>query len=88
MCRLASMKKGLRFKKNIIIAKAFDSAPTYKIKNIKFCVGEIEKATAYDDLGESAIASVEKQIAQESRSEILSQTWKKIVAEEVYGGVE
>lgn len=55
---------------------------------MKFCVGEIEKATAYDDLGESAIASVEKQIAQESRSEILSQTWKKIVAEEVYGGVE
>lgn len=70
------------------IAKIFDSAPTYKINNIKFCVGDIEKATAYDDLGESAIASVEKQIVQEDKNEILYKIWKEIVLEDADGGAE
>ncbi|MBQ7954563.1 MAG: helix-turn-helix transcriptional regulator [Lachnospiraceae bacterium] len=70
------------------IATTFDATPTFKFSNIKFCVGDIDNATAYDDLGESAIASVEKQITQENRSEILYRTWKKIIAEETYGGVE
>lgn len=63
-------------------AKAFDEAPTYKIQNIKFCVGDTKKATIYDDLGESAIASVEKQILVEDRNEPLRELWDEIRAEE------
>lgn len=70
------------------IAATFDAAPTYKFNNIKFCVGNIEKATAYDDLGESAVISVEKQITQENRNEILFRIWKKILAEQTYRGAE
>ncbi len=63
-------------------AKAFDEAPTYKIQNIKFCVGDTKKATIYDDLGESAMASVEKQILEEDENEALRALWDKIRAEE------
>lgn len=70
------------------IAKAFDAAPTYKMNNTKFCVGDIEKATAYDDLGASAVASVEKQITQENSSKILYKIWKEIVAEDTQGGAK
>ena len=70
------------------IAKAFDAAPTYKMENIKFCVGDVEKATAYDDLGDSAITAAENQITQENRDEILYKIWRRIVAEESTGGAE
>lgn len=63
------------------VAKAFDAAPTYKIYNVKFCVGDSKKMTAYDDLGESAIASVEKQLTQDNSNDLLLKTWKKIVEE-------
>lgn len=67
-------------------AMLFDSAPTCKVENIKFCIGDIENAIAYDDLGESATAAVIKQITQENRSEELLVVWKKIVQEESSGG--
>ncbi len=70
------------------IAKAFDTAPTYKVENMKFCVGDTGKATMYDDLGESAAASVEKQITQENRDGVVYQTWKKIVEEESQEGTK
>ncbi len=70
------------------IAKAFDAAPTCKLENIKFCVGDVEKATAYDDIGDSAIAAVKEQITQENRNEILYKIWKRIVSEESIGGAE
>ena len=70
------------------VAKTFDATPTYKISNIKFCVGDFEKATAYDDLGDSAVASIEKQITQEDRNEKLFSIWKKIAREESCGGIE
>ena len=63
-------------------AKAFDEAPTYKVQNIKFCVGDTKKATIYDDLGESAMASVEKQILEEDGNEPLRALWDEIRAEE------
>ena len=68
-------------------AMLFDSAPTCKVENIKFCLGDIQNATAYDDLGESATAAVVKQITQESRNEQLWTIWKKI-AQESCGGAE
>ena len=70
------------------VANAFDADPTYKIGNIKFCVGDFEKATAYDDLGESAVSSVVKQITQENRDKQLFSIWEKITREETCGGAE
>lgn len=70
------------------VAKTFDADPTYKIRNIKFCVGDFEKATAYDDLGESAISSVVRQITQENRDKQLFSIWKKIIDEETCGGAK
>lgn len=69
-------------------AMLFDSAPTCKVENIKFCIGDIQNATAYDDLGESATAAVIKQITQENRNEELLVIWKKIVQEESSGGAK
>lgn len=68
-------------------AMLFDSAPTISMENIKFCIGDIQNATAYDDLGESATAAVAKQITQKNRNEQLLSIWKKI-AEESDGGAE
>lgn len=69
-------------------AMLFDSAPTCKVENIKFCIGDIQNATAYDDLGESATAAVIKQITQENRNKELLVIWKKIVQEESSGGAK
>lgn len=69
-------------------AMLFDSAPTCKVENIKFCIGDIQNATAYDDFGESASDAVIKQITQENRDKQLFDIWKKIVQEETYGGAE
>lgn len=60
------------------LAKAFDKAPAYSVSNIKFCVGEFDKATAYDNMGETALGSVEKQLAQEEESEVLLKMWERI----------
>ncbi len=70
------------------VAETFDAEPTYKIKNIKFCVGEFEKATTYDDLGESAVSSVVKQITQENRDARLFDIWEKITQEGSRGGAK
>ena len=69
-------------------AMLFDSAPTCKVENIKFCIGDIQNATTYDDLGESATAAVIKQITQENRNEQLLGIWEKIAQEESCGGAE
>ncbi len=64
------------------VAKAFDSAPSYKVSNIKFSVGDVSHATVYDDLGRSAGEAVEYQITQEDRNEGLYKIWKRIEEEE------
>ena len=69
-------------------AMLFDSAPTIKMENIKFCIGDTQNATTYDELGESASAAVVKLITQESRNAQLLRIWKKIAAEESDGGAE
>lgn len=70
------------------LAATFDATPTYKLSNIKFLVGDIEDATTYDDLGESAIALVERQITQKDRNEMLYKIWKKIIEERTPGGTK
>lgn len=69
-------------------AMLFDSAPTIKMENIKFCIGDIQNATTYDELGESACAAVVKLITQENQNEQLMSIWKKIVEEESCGGTK
>ena len=69
-------------------AMLFDSAPTIKMENIKFCIGDIQNATTYDEIGESVSAAVIKLITQENRNEQLLSIWKKIAEEESCGGAE
>lgn len=67
-------------------AMIFDSAPTCKVENLKFCIGDIQNATAYDDLGESASEAVVKQITQENRDPMLIELWNKLAGGEHNGG--
>lgn len=67
------------------IAKAFDMAPSYKVHNIKFCVGDVSNATVYDDLGGSAKAAIEHQITRGNPNEALYKIWKQIIKEERQG---
>lgn len=64
------------------IAKAFDAAPDYGVNNIKFSIGDMSKATVYDNLGGSAIDAVENQIAQENCNEIPYKILRQIIEEE------
>lgn len=70
-------------RKAFSVAKTFDNCPTFKMENMKFCVGDdVDKAVAYDDLGVSAMQQVVQQITQEDRDKILFETWQKIVDED------
>lgn len=69
-------------------AARFDSAPVYQLGNMRFCIGDIQNETAYDDLGPSAAASVIKQITQEKCSPQLLNIWNRILKEEACGGTE
>ena len=69
-------------------ALLFDSAPTYKVENIKFCIADMQNSTTYDDFGESAIGAVVKQIKQGNQNEELFRIWKEIVTEESRRGTE
>lgn len=62
-------------------AVLYDSAPTCKVDNIKFCLGDVQNTAAYDDLGNSAMEAVIKQIRQANRKEQLWELWEKIVRE-------
>lgn len=69
-------------------AALFDAAPTCSAENIRFCIGDAQNATAYDDLGESAGAAVIKQITQADRSAQLYSLWERIAREESCGGAK
>lgn len=67
-------------------AKRFDSAPTNNLSNIKFCMENVDNDNSYDDLGETATASINKQISQQDLYEQLQSIWKDIEDEEINGG--
>ncbi|MBQ8431589.1 MAG: helix-turn-helix transcriptional regulator [Clostridia bacterium] len=69
-------------------AMLFDSAPTFKMENIKFCIGDYQNATTYDELGESASAAIIKQLTQEHWNEQLLRIWETIAQEESCGGAK
>ena len=63
-------------------AKAFDNAPTYKLDNTKFCMGEeAEVTTLFDVLGESAMGIVENWLTVEHPNEDVYKMWKQIIEE-------
>ena len=67
-------------------AVRFDNAPTIKLENVKFCIGDLQNATTYDDLGESAVAAVMDQLTREGGDHRLLQIWERIADEEALGG--
>ena len=64
------------------IGTAFDAAPTYRMDSVKFCAGIVSEATVYDDLGESALASVERQLTEGDHDDELLALWRQLCAEE------
>ena len=67
-------------------AVRFDNAPTIKLENVKFCIGDLQNATTYDDLGESAVAAVMDQLTREGGDHRLLRIWERIADEEALGG--
>lgn len=81
-------KVELFMQRSYITAQKFDECPTYGVKNIKFCVGDVEKVVAYDDLGKSAIDSIEKRLTNDELGKTLCVIWKKNSKQESCGGAE
>ena len=61
-------------------AACFDAAPVYNAAGTKFAIGDTKNATAYDDLGSSAMEAIENQLAKEEYSHALREMWKQIRA--------
>lgn len=57
---------------------AFDAAPVYDIRTMKFLVGDTEKTTASDDLGETASAAIEKLLGSEKDFHEALELWEQI----------
>lgn len=64
-------------KKAYRLASAFDEAPTYNIHSMRFCVGDIKKATAYDDMGKTAIQGVEADLYDQWEKELIP-IWEEL----------
>lgn len=65
------------------IATAFDAAPQYNIYGLKFCIGETKYATAYDDLGTTAMEAIEGAFDRngEVETNVTRAMWEKILEE-------
>ncbi len=61
------------------LSESFDAAPDYSVRALRF-IGGSEEAGVYDDLGETAIESVERTLAA-MESEELSAMWKELCAD-------
>ncbi|MBP3651145.1 MAG: helix-turn-helix transcriptional regulator [Clostridia bacterium] len=66
-------------------AMTFDRAPTYRLDNMKFCVGDTSGTAAYDALGETAFAAIDKQLSQNDKSPELYTLWQQLIAKETDG---
>ena len=62
------------------LAEKFDSAPSYEVDSIRF-VSVDERQTAFDDLGETAMACIRNAV-RDMDSETLSALWKETEHEE------
>lgn len=72
-------------RRSYAIARTFDAAPCYTLRNIKFCVTDVTHAAAYDDLGSTAIAAIECQALQDEQNQELFNLWNRIKEEDHEG---
>ena len=63
-------------------AVMYDAAPNCKVTNLRFCIGNTEQASVYDDFGESGLSTVERRIAEAS-NEKLSILWNRFLRSSV-----
>lgn len=60
------------------IAKAFDAAPVYDARDMKFWIGDTADARAYDDLGQTAMDAIEAQKQQGEWDEAVMALWERV----------
>lgn len=60
------------------IAKAFDAAPVYHVQGMKFCIGAVADATAYDDMGQTAMGAIEAQIQRGEWDDEVRTLWARV----------
>lgn len=68
-------------RKALAVARRFDAAPRYNLGNIRFCLGEDQKTTVYDDIGATAMGAIEDQMRQSNWSDRLRHLWQKLTKE-------
>ena len=78
LCKNEEAKNSLRQAKNI--ASRFDEAPNYSASSIRF-VSCQSPATAFDDLGDTAMIGIDDFIASQEKSELIN-LWRKVKDEE------
>lgn len=60
------------------LAARFDAEPTYGVKSLKFCIGETKNATAFDNIGDTAIMAVENGFRNGDSTPEILQYWEEI----------
>jgi len=60
------------------IATAFDAAPDYTVRAMRFSMGDPEKTTASDDTGTTAIGAIDNMMKMEPCSEEFKARWQQI----------
>lgn len=59
-------------------AAQYDTTPLHGLENMRFCIGDTKTATAYDDLGQSALAAIETHILREDPQSLLWAVWQQL----------
>ena len=63
------------------LARRFDAAPVHNLLGTKFRIGETKDATAYDDMGATAMDAIENQMREGSWDDTLRALWTRIKEE-------
>ncbi len=75
-------------KKAFVHQQLFDATPSYNVRDVKFCLGEIEDATVYENMGVTAMESVERKLKDLGCSEKLCLLWKNLKEGDDYETLE
>ncbi len=62
-------------------AAAFDRAPVYSTEAIRFCIGDVSESSMSDDLGETAMAAVEKVLRSDVQGTAALKMWEGLKKE-------
>jgi len=64
------------------VAQLFDAHPDYGMRNLRFCETAPSTATAYDDLGETAMAGIVQTLeSSDENKELLIKMWEEVLRE-------